>query len=410
MADLSGGLLEDYIPVVKYSGVRTNKNMEFGTSATVTLPASTTIGGSAVVALGDITSSSTTATAFTVTNTGVFTGTDVVAFVANSATTGRVFSITANGLTSGAGMLITSSGTLVTTGNLLTLTANSATTAAGLLRINANGLTSGIAAVITSSATAITTSGRLLRVDHTGATSTTGILSEFASAANDETVIVKVTASDVNALGTALQVSTATTTGNGITVAANALTTGFGISVASSATAVATTGRLFSSVHSGATGTSAVLNEFASAANDESVVLRVSASAALAAGVLLDITGAAVTTGTLLDISDANALTTGYIANFKSNSADATARTLVNIHNDHASAVGVTPLLITQDAPTSTNFKLMMTLGTISIYISDQTSPNTALTAVEGSICLNGSATGQAFWNTDGATAWTALA
>lgn len=226
--------MENYVPCVKYGGgIRTNLDVSVGDGATVTLPSTTTIGGSSVVALGDITSSSTSATAFTVTNTGVFTGTDVVQFIANSATTGRVFSITANGLTSGAGMLITSSGTLVTTGNLLTLTANSATTAAGLLRINANGLTSGIAAVIASSATAITGAGRLLYVNHTGATGTSATLSEFASAATDETIVLSVTASAALAAGKALQISgAAVTTGTLLDISDNtAHTTGYAVKV-----------------------------------------------------------------------------------------------------------------------------------------------------------------------------------
>lgn len=233
MANLSGGLMEDFIPVVKFSGIRTNKDMTFGDDATVSLPAATTIAGQSVVALGNITSSSTTAVAFSVTNTGVFTGTDVIQFIANSATTGRVISITANGLTSGAGMLITSSGTLVTTGNLLTLTANSATTAAGLLRINANGLTSGIGAVITSSATAITGAGRLLRVDHTGTTGTSATLSEFASAATDETIILQATASAALAAGKVLNVSgAAVTTGTLLDISDNtAHTTGTALNV-----------------------------------------------------------------------------------------------------------------------------------------------------------------------------------
>lgn len=323
--------IEDYLPVVKYNeGLYSELDMTIATGATVTLPSTTTIGGSSVVALGDITSSSTSATAFTVTNSGVYTGTGgVVAIVANSATTPTsIMAITANALTSGGGLVITSTGTMVTTGSLLTLTANSATTAAGILRVNANALTSGIAAVITSSATAITGAGRLLRVDHTGATGTSAILSEFASAATDETVILKVTA-----------------------------------------------------------------------------------SAALAAGVAFQVSGASVTTGSLISAADANALTTGSIAAFKSNSSDATARNLVSIHNDHASAVGAVPLQITQDAVISTNFKLLMQFNSgVGIYISDQTTPDGNLTAAEGSICLNGSGTGQAFWNTDGATAWTALA
>lgn len=323
---LSGGLQEDFIPVTKYNGFRTNKDVTISDDATVVLPSTTTIGGSAVVALGDITSSSTSATAFTVTNTGIFTGTDVVAFVANSATTGRVFSITANGLTSGAGMLITSSGTLVTSANLLTLTANSATTAAGLLRINANGLTSGIGAVITSSATAITGAGRLLRVDHTGTTGTSAILSEFASAATDETVILKVTA-----------------------------------------------------------------------------------SGALAAGVGLQVSGASVTTGTLISAADANALTTGLIANFTSNSADITARNLVKIVNDNTAAVGTVPLLIQQDAVVATKFKAIAKFGGSTIYYdTDNTEPEGALTGVKGDVCLNVVGGSIAYCDADG-TNWTTL-
>ncbi len=179
--------------------------------------------------------------------------------------------------------------------------------------------------MITSSATAITGAGRLLRVDHTGATTTSGTIVEIASAANDETIIHQVTASAANALGVASQVTTATTTGKGVNIVASSLTTGNALAV----------------------------------------------------------------------LSDSSSNGT---------------RNLVSVINDNTGATGTTPLYIQQDAVTSTNFKLMATFGTISLYISDQTSPNTALTATEGSICLNGSATGQAFWNTDGSTAWTALA
>lgn len=317
--------IEDFVPVVKYNeGIYTELDMTVATGATVTLPSTTTIGGQAVVALGDITSSSTTATAFSVTNSGVYTGDAVVEFIADSLTTGVAFSISTNGQTSGTAMKITSTGTIVTTGNLLTLTANSATTAAGLLRINANGLTSGIGAVITSSATAITGAGRLLRVDHTGATGTSATLSEFASAANDETIILQVTASAANALGRAFQVTTATTTGIGIGITASSLTTGTALSVLSDSTS----------------------------------------------------------TGT---------------------------RNLVSFVNDNTAATGTTPLYVQQDAVTSTNFKKLITLGTFSVWTSDETSPDTALTGTKGDICLNGSATGQAFWCT-GTTNWTALA
>ncbi len=161
MATYTGALVEFYIPCIKFEGFKTNKDVSVGDGATVTLPSTTTIGGSAVVALGDITSSSTSATAFTVTNTGIFVGTGgVVAFTANSATTPTsIFVITANGITSGGIQTITSTGTLVTTANLLTLTANSATTAAGLLRINGTGLTDGFLAVLTGGGANVTASG-----------------------------------------------------------------------------------------------------------------------------------------------------------------------------------------------------------------------------------------------------------
>jgi len=174
MADYTGNLMEDYLPNVKFQGIRTNKDITVGDSSTVTLPATTTIGGSAVVALGDITSSSTTASAFTVTNTGIFTGSKVVGITANSATTGTIVLMTANGLTSGTGMLITSTGTMVTTGNLLTLTGNSATTAAGLLRVNGNALTSGSLAAFASSS-ADTTARNLVSITNSGTLSVAAV-------------------------------------------------------------------------------------------------------------------------------------------------------------------------------------------------------------------------------------------
>ncbi len=124
---------------------------------------------------------------------------------------------------------------------------------------------------------------------------------------------------------------------------------------------------------------------------------------------MLDITGAAVTTGTLLDIGDADALTTGTAINVVSNSTSTGTRSLVRVVNDNTAATGTTPLYLQQDAVTSTNFKLLLTLGTFSIYTSDQTTPNAVLTATEGSICLNASATGQIAYNSNGTTGWTLL-
>ena len=153
------------------------------------------------------------------------------------------------------------------------------------------------------------------------------------------------------AAGTMLDiVATATTTGIGVDLTGNtALTTGQLLTLASSATAIATTGRLFLSTHSGATGTSAILNEFASAANDETEIVKITASAALAAGKALNISVAALTTGSALNISDANAMTTGNVVVVASNSADTGTRSVVQIKQDHASASGATALEVWQD-------------------------------------------------------------
>ncbi len=65
---------------------------------------------------------------------------------------------------------------------------------------------------------------------------------------------------------------------------------------------------------------------------------------------VVDIQPTVLTTGTALDIGDADALTTGKIANFASNSATTNTRTLVQITNDNSAAVGVTALAIQQDS------------------------------------------------------------
>ena len=207
------------------------------TGAVMTLNANTVTHDGEILELISAGDATSTPTGMSITiadvTTGAAKGINVV--MAGATTTAVGVSVTMNALTTGTGQLITSSGTMVTTGNLLTLTANSATTAAGLFRVNGNALTSGIAAVITSSATAITGAGRLLRVDHTGVTSTSGILSEFASAANDETTIVRVTASAALAAGTALDlVGASVTTGTLLNIGGlDALTTGAGINLES---------------------------------------------------------------------------------------------------------------------------------------------------------------------------------
>lgn len=112
--------------------------------------------------------------------------------------------------------------------------------------------------------------------------------------------------------GTALYMPVAAlTTGRGMHIVANAVTSGIVFNVTSSATAITGAGRLFLSTHSGATGTSAILNEFISAANDETVILQVTASAALATGTAFAISASSMTTGNGITLANLDALTTG---------------------------------------------------------------------------------------------------
>src|SRR3990167_9306367 len=134
------------------------------------------------------------AASFTVTNNTATTASVIVlagsgAFTGN--TTSSFMTLTPSGLTTGTALYLPVAG--LTTGKALHVVANAAT--------------DGLVINVTSSATALTSTGRLLNISHSGATTTSGVIAEVSSAANDETVVLKVTASDALAAGVAVQVS-----------------------------------------------------------------------------------------------------------------------------------------------------------------------------------------------------------
>ena len=165
-----------------------------------------------------------------------------------------------------------------------------------LQSIVGNGLTTGIGESITSSAAAITGAGRLLSVDHTGTTSSTGTIVEFKTAATDAvnaTTLLKLT-QGANIVGVGLSV--ASTTG---------LTTGSLIrATTSTAGALATNGAI------SFRGTGA----FTSTAN--AGLLDVQADALVGTGTVVNIkaTNASQATNTLLNVEQTTA-TTGYTGN-----------------------------------------------------------------------------------------------
>lgn len=267
-------------------------------------------------------------------------------------------------------------GAALTTGKGIDLSDLAAITTGKAIHVDATGIThtDGILVHIDSAGTVITSTGRLFLSDHTGVTTTSGILNEFKSTANDETVVLKLTAASLTT-GTVLQAT-----------GLDALTSGIGVSVSSGATAITGAGRLVYVNHSGVSSTSGVLSEFTSAAADETVVFRITASAALAAGVLLDLSGAAVTTGTILDIGGLDALTTGGAVLVSSNSSDTGTRSLVSIVNDNTAATGTKPLAIQNDATAGAHIVLTGT-GILGIDFTALSGADCLFNATAGAGC-----------------------
>lgn len=212
-------------------------------------------------------------------------------------------------------------------------------------------------------------------------------------------------------------VVTDTTTGIGVDLTGNtALTTGQLLSIASSATAIATTGRLFLSNHTGATGTSAVLNEFASAATDETVIVKVTASAALALGTAFSVASAS-TTGTAVAIAS-TAATTGGSLTVTDSSADTGTRSSVAISVSNAAASGATALTITSANGTkpliagtgtaaTAHFFKVATVNGVTWWVGDGTTANAALSGTAGDVLFNGGSNKPEYCT--GTTSWTAL-
>lgn len=255
-----------------------------------------------------------------------------VAFAGSGAYTGSTtnsfFTVTASGLTTGTSTYIPV--VALTTGKGLHVNYAGTTSA-----------TSGLLVDISSSATAMTSTGRLLKVEHTGVSSASGagILSEFISAATDATSILKVNASST-LTGSLLTVAMASVvTGTGINIPnVDAITTGFGVNIASAATAITTTGRIFIVSHSATTSSSGTLSEFSSAATDSTIVHKITASGALT-GSLLQVSGASVVSGKLIDVGNANALTTGIALNLISTSTGITSGSLIRASTGTTGAV-----------------------------------------------------------------------
>ncbi|MFA7662758.1 MAG: hypothetical protein WCX88_02470, partial [Patescibacteria group bacterium] len=113
----------------------------------------------------------TSASAVVIAGSGVFTGN----------TTSSFMTLTASGLTTGTVLYIPVAG--LTTGKAVNIVGTTALTTGIMVNIESG-----------TTGTSLTGAGRMLYVNHTGTATSTGTLAEFTSAATDETVILKVTA------------------------------------------------------------------------------------------------------------------------------------------------------------------------------------------------------------------------
>jgi fibronectin-binding autotransporter adhesin len=337
----------------------------------------------------------------------------------NTATTASVFVFAASaaftGSTTTSLMTITSG---ATTGTVLYVPVAGLTTGKAIHSV-ANALTSGSVVHISSSATGITsTTGGLIQLQHTGTTTTSGVLMGITSAANDETTLLKLSVSDVLALGVVLDISaTAMTTGTGALITVDALSTGKGLSIASATTSLATTGRMLLVSHTGATTTSGVLSEFITSATDETTVVQIS-TAAMIDGTALNIVGTTgMTSGSLLRLasSTAGAVATNGVVSLKSTGAftsaagigfvdigasATTAGTLVHITASNASQATNILLHVVQSGVTTgytgsvASFTGTSTTGDANVVLitSANTTDGRALKIVSGVTTTNGSA------------------
>ena len=143
----------------------------------------------------------------------------------------------------------------------------------------------------------------------------------------------------------AFKIDSEGTTTNVFTIEADALTTGAGAYIYSNSSSTGTRNLLeVQNDHASASGTTAL--KIKQDADQKSITI----DSAATTNHVIRIDGPLTTTGTCLLIDDVDALTTGNMAKFHSNSSTTNTRELVRIHNDNTSATGAKALSVVQDA------------------------------------------------------------
>jgi len=321
--------------------------------------------------------------------TGAFTSTadTLGAFHIAGATTvtGTIMSILGGAQTTGIGLHITDPSTGMTSGSLLRI----ATASTGAVATN------GIVSIRATGAYTSTSNAGLLDVLASGTTAGTVVNLAASNASQTATTILNIVQSGVTTgfTGSVMKLTSASTTGtgNGLLVTMVNTTAGDGIKIVSNAlTLGAGTGLLISHTTS---------------------VLGAGTSLARISSTGID-TG--TTTGTLLDLAQTAAV--GNVAMLLTDSsADTAARWGIKVNITNAAAIGAVPFLSSSVAVTGTGSKFVKGMGfyngtkTNYIWTSiDATTPNGALTATAGDICLNGPSSVPYYCT--GTNVWVALA
>lgn len=128
----------------------------------------------------------------------------------------------------------------------------------------------------------------------------------------------------------------------------------------------------------------------------------------------LAITTSAITTGVVLNLTTGTTITTGNAIAVSSAAAGTGARSLVKVTNSNASSVNTIGIEVANTSTnaafkstvglTSTHFQKQMVLGGVTLWTSDGTDPNGALTGTAGDVCYNGATNKPAYCT--GTTVW----
>jgi hypothetical protein len=309
--------------------------------------------------------------------------------ISGEAAATAALTLTAGDLVLTSGHIVQTAGNLTLTLGNLTLTAGNIVQTLGNLTLTAGNFTMTVGdAVLSDGSLAITDADNAASFSVTNNTATTAPVIVLAGSGvrsgATTNAFMTITPSGMTT-GTGIYIPMAALTeGKGIELITNALTTGQALLISSSNTTIATTGRLFSVVHSGNAGTSAVLSEFSSAAADETTIVKITASAALALGKALHISASAMTTGTAIYVNATEAtLTTGKYLEFYDGAANDFSVAKYGATVIAGNASGTAVLTLTAGDLVINSGHTIMTAGNLTLTSGNivQTSGNLTLTA-----------------------------